>query len=95
VLWGAWLDASLNVIAMTGVAVSQDSFGESGLGVTNIGIIDGGLYPSTAPVHFALMDADDAGVVVHYAPVTFNDPFVVGDPVLFAPGTLAFPYVEA
>lgn len=92
VLWGAWLDDELNVLATTGVEVPQAAFGPTPTGVANIAIIDGGVCPSTVPTSFALLDAEAGGQVVAYAPVTFGTEPEPGDPIAFAPGTLVFNY---
>lgn len=92
VLWGAWLDDELNVLATTGVEVSQTAFDPTPTGVANTVIIDGGVCPASVPAHFALLDAEVDGQIVAYAPVTFGSEPEPGDPIAFAPGALAFNY---
>lgn len=94
VLWSGWLDGSGAVLAMTGLTVSHDSFGESGAGVANIDTLDGGLCPAAVPARFGLFDAASGGDVIAYAPVTFDVTPVEDDPLTFAPGDLTFTYGE-
>jgi len=92
VLWGAWLDADLEVLDESGIAIPQDTFGATPDGVANTAIIDGGPCPATIPAHFALMDAAAGGQIVAYAPVTFDAEPSPGDALAFAPGELTFSY---
>lgn len=93
-LYSGWLDASLDLIAMSGTTVAHEQFGESGLGVANIETIDAGLAPADEPAFFALFDDAVDGEVVAYAPVTFDTPPVDGDPLAFEAGELTFTYLE-
>lgn len=92
VLWGAWLDGTLTLLAMTGTTVSHDDFSESGEGVANSVAVDGGVCPSTVPSYFGIYDAATSGVLVAYAPVTFATAPSAGDPLEAAVGELVFTY---
>lgn len=94
VLWGGWLDATYTLIAMTGLPVSHDSFGEVTNGMANIEAIDAGVAGvGWTPYYFALFDAASAGNVVCAAAVTPWTPATdallvanVGDLVFTLPG---------
>lgn len=94
VLHAGWLDSSLDLIAMAGVIVPHEAFGEDGDGVSNIALLDAGVCPATVPDYFALFDAETGGDIVAYAPVTFDDTPAEGDPIAFAAGALTFTYME-
>jgi len=94
-LYSGWLDGSLDLLAMTGLTVPHATFGESGTGVANIDVVDGGVCPASVPAFFALFDAAEAGEIVAYAAVTFDSTPAESDPLSFAAGELEFLYVEA
>ena len=93
-LWGAWLDGELGVIVETGIAVPQDAFGPTEVGVANTEIIDAGVAPASVPAFFALMDAGEGGQIVAALPVTFDSAPVEDDALAFAPGELTISYAE-
>ena len=94
VLWGAWLDVSLDVLADTGIIVPHEAFEAVDGGVANTSEVDAGAAPASigSVAYFALMDAETDGDIVAYAPVTFDGSPSEDDPLAFAPGELVFLY---
>lgn len=96
VFYGAWLDDTGAVIAMTGQTVPHAAFEVIDDASVNTAVIDGGVCPATVPARFGLMDTPAGDNVELWAPVTFADaegtPVVPdeGDPLSFAPGALEF-----
>lgn len=90
VLWGGWLDADGELIAMTGLPVAHDDFGPASNAVVNSVTVDAGLAPAVTPTRFGLFDAASGGDLVIYAEISFDEPPVEDEPQSFAPGTLAF-----
>lgn len=89
VMWGAWFDASVALIEMTGNTVAHDAFGQNSTGVANIVNVDAGVLP-TGAAFFALMDAETSGQIIVIA--SFTTDAMVGDPIVFLIGTLQFLY---
>lgn len=96
VLWGAWLDSDAEVIATTGLIVPHEVFEPVEGGVANTTEVDAGAAPDGigGAVFFGLLDAEEDGVVVAYAAVTFDETPVEDDPLVFEPAELVFSYVE-
>lgn len=94
VLWGAWLDDTLTVLATTGNFVPHESFEPVAGGVANTVTVDAGAAPESVGdvAYFALLDASDDGEIVAYAPVAFDESPSEGDPLAFEPGELVFLY---
>lgn len=90
VLWTGWLDASGDVIAMTGLSVTHEAFGPSGDGVANITLIDCGVADAGWEISaLGLFDAAAGALIVSAdlaSPVTTTD----GQELTIAPGALTF-----
>lgn len=93
--YGAWLDGSDVVLAMTGATVPHAAFEIVGATATNTAVVDGGVCPATVPTKFALMDtATGDTIMLPPVTVTFSETPAEGDPLSFAPGELVFEYTE-
>ncbi|QZN86874.1 hypothetical protein [Cellulomonas sp. C5510] len=90
VLWTGWLDASGDVIAMTGLSVRHEAFGPAGDGVANTQSVDCGVAGDGWTIAaLGLFDAAAGALIVSAdlpAPVTPDE----GDPLVFEPGALTF-----
>lgn len=89
-LWTGWLDASGQLIAMTGLPMSHDSFGPADDGVTNTVMVDCGVAGAGwAIAGVGLFDAAGGDLLVSAvlsAVVTPDE----GEPLTFDPGALSF-----
>ena len=74
---------------MAGTSVTQDAFGASETGVTNVETVDAGVAGTGWTVDaVGLFDAEDGDLVVSAVVTEFTP--AEGDPLFFAPGDLTF-----
>ncbi len=90
-LWTGWLDASGDLIAMTGLSVAHTAFGPSGDGVANTAEVDCGVAGAGWTIAaLGLFDAAADGALILSADLTTPATPDEGDPMLFEPGDLTF-----
>lgn len=90
-LWIGWLDASDDLIAMSGTSYPAGSFGPGGSGVVNTAIVDGDVAGAGwAIASVALYDAPTGGDIVVAAPLPAVVTPDADEPLSFPIGSLAF-----
>ncbi|WP_169165091.1 hypothetical protein [Cellulomonas taurus] len=89
-LWTGWLDASGQLIAMSGLPVSHEAFGPVSDGVANTTPLDCGVAgEGWAIAGVGLFDAADGALLVAATLSSVVTPDE-GDPLTFDPGALTF-----
>lgn len=91
VLHVGWLTSTGALIAMSGMSITHDVFGETTDGVVNTSLIDGGVAGTGWTIAaVGLFDAAASGALVASATLSTPATPAAGDPLSFDAGNLAF-----